>query len=134
MAKKQAAAAEAGPKEKTAKGDGAEKDTAKKAKAPRKPKEAKGKAEPAVASAEAPPKPADAQPAPAPAAAATAPGGPGAETKKRGRQPGHPPGRGKKLKNQLRGIREKVAKDGAVPVRRAITLLKQWKRAKFDET
>jgi large subunit ribosomal protein L1 len=128
MAKKQAAA-EAESKEPVAKADSAEKEATKKAKAPRKPKEAKEKADSVAATAEAAPKPAMAEATPAPAAAPA-----GTETKKRGRQPGHPPARGKKLKTQMRGVQEKLAKDGPVPVRRAIALLKQWKRAKFDET
>jgi len=56
------------------------------------------------------------------------------ETKKRGRQPGHPPQRGKKLRNQLRTIKENLAKEGPLPLKRAVAFLKQHKRAKFDET
>jgi large subunit ribosomal protein L1 len=68
---------------------------------------------------------------PAPAAAAAAPA---TGDKKRGRQPGHPPPLGKKLKNHLRNLRQKMSAEGPVPVKRAIGLLKQMKRAKFDET
>src|SRR5262249_42230523 len=69
----------------------------------------------------------------APTAPAAAPA-PGEPTKKKGKQPGKPPRRGKKLRNQLRNIQQKLAKEGVVPLRRALTLLKQVKRAKFDET
>ncbi len=82
--------------------------------------------------------PAAAAPAEAPAAAATAPAAPGGEAapgpKRKGRQPGHPPHRGKKLQNQLKNLRQKLAKEGPVPPKRAVALLKQMKRAKFDET
>lgn len=55
-------------------------------------------------------------------------------TKKRGKQPGKAPRRGKKLRNHLRNLQQKVGKEGPLPVKRAIGLLKQNKRAKFDET
>jgi large subunit ribosomal protein L1 len=54
--------------------------------------------------------------------------------KKRGKQPGHPPSLGKKLKNQLRNMEQRLAKEGAVSLKRAVQLLKQVKRVKFDET
>jgi large subunit ribosomal protein L1 len=93
------------------------------AKKPREDK--KGKAKPDGA-------PAAAAPAEAPAAA---PAGEAAgPNKRKGRQPGHPPHRGKKLVNQLKNLRQKLAKEGPVPPKRAIGLLKQMKRAKFDET
>jgi large subunit ribosomal protein L1 len=99
----------------------------KKAKEPKakeaKPKEAKGKTDPA---AEAPPVPAGTAPA------APAPGEPAA--KKKGKRPGTAPRRGKKLKNQLKNIRQKIAKEGPAPLKKALALLKQVKRAKFDET
>src|SRR5262249_60394251 len=80
--------------------------------------------------ARAPPRP-PAPPAEGAAAAAPAP----TESKKtKGRQPGKPPRRGKKLRNQLRNIQQKIAKEGVVPLKKAIGLLKQVKRAKFDET
>jgi large subunit ribosomal protein L1 len=81
--------------------------------------------------------PKDGAPAGAPAAtAAPAPaaGGAPTSTKKRGRQPGKPPRRGKKLRNQLKNTRQKVTKAGPAPLKQAIALLKQIKRAKFDET
>jgi len=66
----------------------------------------------------------------APTAAAPGEGQP----KRRGKQPGKPPRRGKRLREQLRKTRQKVGKEGPSPLKRAIGLLKQVKRAKFDET
>jgi large subunit ribosomal protein L1 len=54
--------------------------------------------------------------------------------KKKGRRPGKAPRRGKKLRNQIKNIEQKVAKEGPAPLKRAIQVLKQIKRAKFDET
>jgi large subunit ribosomal protein L1 len=95
----------------------------------KKPREGKGKAQPDAAAAA----PRSAEPeAQAPAAGgAPAPEG---TIKRKGHQPGHPPRRGKKLLNQLKNLRQKLAKEGPVPPKRAIALLKQMKRAKFDET
>jgi large subunit ribosomal protein L1 len=90
------------------------------------PAEPKAAPEPAPAPAPA----AEGQPAAAAAAAAAAT----EPTKKKGRRPGVPPRRGKKLRNQLRNIEQKVEKEGAVPLKRALQLLKQIKRARFDET
>jgi large subunit ribosomal protein L1 len=56
------------------------------------------------------------------------------ETGKKKSQPGIPPHRGKKLANHLKNQQSKLNKEGAVPVKRAISLLKSMKRAKFDET
>ncbi len=56
------------------------------------------------------------------------------EVKKRKKQPGHPPPLGKKLKNHLHNLRQKLTNEGPVPLKKAIGLLKQAKRAKFDET
>jgi large subunit ribosomal protein L1 len=95
----------------------------------------KGKAkEPrAKTSPDAPPAapPGAAPPPEAPAAKAPTPGEP---AKKKGRRPGVAPRRGKKLRNQLRQTEKNIAKEGPAPLKRAITLLKQAKRAKFDET
>jgi large subunit ribosomal protein L1 len=98
------------------------------AKKPRAPKAKAPKGEPAPAGAAA-----DAAPpvAPSTTAAAPAPTGP---TKKKGQQPGNPPRRGKKLLNKLKNDRQKIAKAGPAPLKQAIALLKQIKRAKFDET
>ncbi len=126
MAKKQTAdPAEA--TEAPAQGAPAEAPAEKKPKAPREPKakEAKGKPDAAPA---APP-----GPAAAPAAAApTAPSG--QPTKRKGKQPGRPPKRGKKLREQLKNLLKKTTKEGPVPLKKAVSLLKQVKRAKFDET
>jgi large subunit ribosomal protein L1 len=111
----------------------AEKKEPKKEKKPR-PKEAKGEPEapkakpdtpaaPAAEGAPAAPKPAEAANQPAPES-----------VNKKGRRPGTAPRRGKKLRNQLKNLQQKIAKEGPVPVKRAIGLLKQGKRAKFDET
>src|SRR5262249_29291690 len=54
--------------------------------------------------------------------------------KRRHRKRGIPPARGKKLKNHLRNLRQKLSKEGPVPLKRALGLLKSMKRAKFDET
>ena len=86
----------------------------------KKPKEPKGKA----AAAEAPAAP------PAPAAA---PGEPTSQ-KKKGRQPGKPPRRGKKLREKIKSAVNKATKEGPLPLKKAIGLLKSVKRAKFDET
>jgi len=70
------------------------------------------------------------QQAAAPASAsAEAPAG-----KKRGRQPGHPPRRGKKLRTLLANQKNKLAKEGTQTLKKAIATLKQVKRAKFNET
>lgn len=58
---------------------------------------------------------------------------PGEPTKKRG-APGVPPRRGKKLRNVLQNQQQKLLKEGPSPVKRAVGLLKQMKRSKFDET
>ena len=55
-------------------------------------------------------------------------------TKKKGRLPGRPPRRGKKLRNVVKQQQQKIAKEGPVPLRRALQLLKGLKRAGFDET
>jgi hypothetical protein len=75
----------------------------------------------------------------APATAAAAPSAPkpaadGAPVSKKGRKPGTPPSRGKKLRNQLKNVRQRLAKEGPTSLKRAVGLLKQFKRSKFDET
>jgi large subunit ribosomal protein L1 len=117
------AAAEAAPPEKT-----------KKPREPKAPKVAKAKASP-----EAPPADKPGAPAPAAEAAPAAPATPAApaaaepSSKKKGR-PGRSPRRGKKLRNQIKNALQKVAKESPAPLKKAIQLLKQLKRAKFDET
>jgi large subunit ribosomal protein L1 len=89
-----------------------------------KPKEAKAKPEAAPAATPAAPAPTVAVP--------TAPPPEGA--KKKGKTPGKPPRRGKKLRNQIKQQVQKLAKEGPVPLKRAVQMLKGLKRAKFDET
>lgn len=97
-----------------------------------KPKKAKEpKPEGAKTSPEAPAAEAS---APATAPAATAPSSQPTSEKKKGKQPGIPPLRGKRLRAQLKSVRAKIAKEGSMPLKKAIGLLKQSKRAKFDET
>jgi large subunit ribosomal protein L1 len=123
---------------KPAKGDGAPEAPAAPVEA-KKPPRGKGKPD---AKPEVKPDGAPAAAAAPPAARAETPAGtapaagaaPEAGAKKRGRQPGRPPRRGKKLMNQLKNLRQKLAKEGAPPLGRALGLLKQMKRAKFDET
>src|SRR5437660_262614 len=107
-----------------------------KEKKPRAPKAPKEKTSPEAPAAEAPPAAAPAAATPqAPAAAApAAPVPPGESTKKKGRRPGAGPRRGKKLRNHLKNQTQKLSKEGAAPLNKAIGLLKQMKRAKFDET
>lgn len=104
----------------------------KKAKEPKEPKEAKHAEGGAKASPEAPAAAASA-PTGAPASTAPAVGQPVSE-KKKGKQPGIPPLRGKRLRGQIKALRAKIAKEGSMPLKKAIGLLKSSKRAKFDET
>jgi large subunit ribosomal protein L1 len=104
----------------------------KKGKPPREPKakEAKTKPEAAAAAGINPPAAVpDTTPTPAVAPAPVA-----EAAKKKGKRPGKAPGRGKKLKNQLKNIEQRIAKETPAPLKRAVGLLKQVKRAKFDET
>lgn len=95
-----------------------------KAKPEGEPKKGKAKAKPeAEASVQAP--------APAPVAAATETD---LKAKTKGRAPGTPPRRGKKLRTLLNKQQNELAKAGSMPVKQAISTLKQFKRAKFDET
>jgi large subunit ribosomal protein L1 len=97
------------------------------------PKAKPDKAKPDAPAAAAPP-PAAPAASPDTAAPEAAPA-PGAEAaKKKGKRPGKAPPRGKKLKNQIKNLQQKIAKEGPAPLKRAVGLLKQVKRAKFDET
>jgi large subunit ribosomal protein L1 len=122
MAKKQAdkpADASAAPEKKE--------EAAAEGKKPKEKREPKAKKEAAPAAAPAA--------APEAAAQAAAPGGEQtASSKRRGRKPGVPPRRGKKLRNHLKNVYQKIEKEGVSPLRKAISLLKSIKRAKFDET
>jgi len=87
-----------------------------------------------VAPAPPPPTPAPAveaprTPAPAAPAASAAP-----PSDKKKTKPGRGAPRGKKLKNHLKNQQQKLAKEGPAPLKKAISLLKSMKRAKFDET
>jgi large subunit ribosomal protein L1 len=53
---------------------------------------------------------------------------------KKKKKPGVPPKRGKKLRSQLRNVEKKVEDAGTPNLKAAVALLKQLKRAKFDET
>jgi large subunit ribosomal protein L1 len=81
---------------------------------------------------------AEGAPTPPPDANKTTPVAPGepasTEPSKRRRKPGVSPRRGKKLRNHLKNIRQRVKSTGVVPVKQAVTMLKGMKRAKFDET
>lgn len=57
-----------------------------------------------------------------------------ADAGKKKKKPGVPPARGKKLRNHIKNTYAKIAKEGAVPLPKAVSLLKQAKRVKFDET
>jgi large subunit ribosomal protein L1 len=97
-------------------------------------------AEPAAAPApSAPPSPAAAAPAdgaaPPPPAEGKPKGGDEAEgAPKTKKKPGVPPRRGKKLRNHLKNTEKRIRELGAVPVKQAVSELKKFKRAKFDET
>ena len=123
MAKKQSAdAAEAKPAEVAAE----PKPEAKEAKKPKSPKTPKPEKVDAPAEASTPveaAKPA----APKPAASAS-------DGRKKKKRAGVAPARGKKLRNQVKNTYQKIHGEGAVSLQRAVTLLKQAKRAKFDET
>ncbi|MSR31229.1 MAG: 50S ribosomal protein L1 [Gemmataceae bacterium] len=87
-----------------------------------------------------PSKEVEAKGAPAPVEAAAVVPASGKETrpdsgaKKKGQQPGNPPRVGKKLRGQILALKTKVINEGEVSLKKAISLLKQGKHAKFDET
>ncbi|HZZ79682.1 MAG TPA: 50S ribosomal protein L1 [Gemmataceae bacterium] len=121
MAKKQAAAdstTEAPPTE-TAAG-----------KPEKKPRAPKGEKAPAgEQSAEAKPEAPQAEAAPKPAKAAAP-----ADAGKKKKKAGVAPARGKKLRNHLKNVEQRITKDGPMPIAKAVSTLKSVKRAKFDET
>jgi large subunit ribosomal protein L1 len=96
---------------------------------------AKKTAPPADSPADAPasPPPAAQEPAKTPKAPKAAASPDGAPVKKK-KKPGVPPRRGKKLRQHIKNLSQRVEKEGAQPLNRAVQLLKQMKRAKFDET
>ena len=57
-----------------------------------------------------------------------------ADAGKKKKKPGVPPARGKKLRNHIKNAYAKIQREGAVPLTKAVSLLKQAKRVKFDET
>jgi large subunit ribosomal protein L1 len=57
-----------------------------------------------------------------------------ASKRRKGQQPGQPPKRGKKLREQLRNQMKKVTKEGPMPLKKAVGLLRQLKQPKFDQT
>jgi large subunit ribosomal protein L1 len=67
---------------------------------------------------------------PAPGAASSPP----ATTIGTKRRPGRGPRRGKKLRNHLKNQLQKLEKEPAAPIKKAVQLLKSMKRVKFDET
>lgn len=83
--------------------------------------------------------PEEAQVTPAQPVAASPAEGKGAEApvegaKKRKKQPGIPPRRGRKLRTQLKAQEQKIRKEGTLPLKKALSALRQTRRAKFDET
>jgi large subunit ribosomal protein L1 len=95
-------------------------------KKPRPPKAPKPAPEQAPTQGTKPATP-EAPKAPKPAAAP-------ADAGKKKKKPGVPPARGKKLRNHIKNAYAKIQKEGAVPLPKAVSLLKQAKRVKFDET
>src|SRR5260370_11441949 len=128
MAKKQAAPDAAKPEPVPAEAPVAEKE--------KKPAKEKTPAGEKVAKKPAPEKaaPAAAAPAEVAAPAAKAPAGGETANKKGIGRLGHSPPRGKKLKNHLRNIQQKLQKEGPQPLDKAVATLKSLKRSKFDET
>lgn len=81
------------------------------------------------------PKPEGGAPAAAaPEAASTAAAPSQAAASKKKKKPGTAPGRGKKLKNHLKNVQQKLLKEGAQPLKKAVATLKSLKRSKMDET
>lgn len=72
--------------------------------------------------------------APSTPAAAEAPKPADIAAPKKKKSAGVPPRRGKKLRNQLKSIEKKVSDAGTVNLKQGVALLRQLKRAKFDET
>ena len=102
--------------------------------AEKKPKKEKpAAAKPAAEKPEAAAPTAAAAPEAAPAAAA-APGQASQAAGKKKKKPGTAPTRGKKLKNHLKNVQQKLLKEGAQPLKKAVATLKSLKRSKMDET
>ena len=125
MAKKQSAPEGADPKPAEATAPAAAeapKGEAPKSDAPKGKKKPKPEAAPAAEGVASPE-------AAAPAAAAAS----SERTAGKKKKPGIPPARGKKLRNLIKQQRSKLSKE-ASPLKKAMTILKGLKRAKFDET
>ena len=75
---------------------------------------------------------------PATLAAASAPKAAGKDQQdqapKKKKRAGKSPRKGKKLRNHLKNIDQKVRALAALPIKQAVTMLKGFKKAKFDET
>lgn len=99
----------------------------------KKPRGGKAKGSPAAPAAEGAPAAAPAASPDAPAASPSpTPAAPAAGQKKK--RAGVAPARGKKLRNHLKNVRQRIEKEGPVSIKKAVGLLKQIKRSKFDET
>lgn len=90
--------------------------------------------EPAVPAAETPVAAAPAPEAAAPTGGASKAEAAAPEGPKKKKKPGVPPRRGKKLRNHLKNVKQKIRATPALPVKQAVASLKAMKRAKFDET
>ena len=126
MAKKQSdPAAEPKPTETASEASEPKKETKAEGKKPRAPKAAPEGALPAEKAA-APEAPKAVTPRPASAGASDGP--------RKKKKAGIAPRRGKKLRNQLKNLEQRIDKEGVAALPKAVALLKQVKRAKFDET
>jgi large subunit ribosomal protein L1 len=70
----------------------------------------------------------------APKAAVEATAAASAATSTKKKKPGTAPTRGKKLKNHLKNIQQKLLTEGPQPLKKAVATLKSLKRSKMDET
>ena len=133
MAKKQADdAAETKPSEGAAPETGETKaETKPEAKKPRAPKAPKPEKAPVPEGAPVEAKAPEAQASAASVAAVAAKADAAGKKKKRA---GVAPRRGKKLRNHLKNLEQRMKKEGAIPLNKAVGLLKGAKRVKFDET
>lgn len=59
---------------------------------------------------------------------------PAPDAPKKKKRAGVAPRRGKKLRNHLKNVAQKIKTTGALPLKQAVAMLKGMKRAKFDET
>jgi large subunit ribosomal protein L1 len=128
MAKKQAAETAESPSPEVA----AAKPDTKEGKPEKKPRAPKG--EKASASEGAKPEASAPQAEAAPKPAAAAKPVSAADVGKKKKRAGVAPSRGKKLRNHLRNLEQRIEKEGAVSIAKAVSTLKGAKRAKFDET